>query len=167
MQVKKKKTYQLSTTGVFFSCAKKAQVTVSSVSHSMILLQVLGFCWEFSSFGDFRNQQNDPNNHKTPWPFSLLKIHPWKLTWLAGKSPCSKGNTSSFMVVFPLSFVSFGGVYHKGGNVEFRHLKVCKTQSTHRCEIKQHLAVAMECNEGSENWGMWYLSLSTSAKSFP
>ena len=30
-------------------------------------------------------------------------LHPWKLTWLAGKSPCSIGNTSAFMMDFPLS----------------------------------------------------------------
>ena len=39
-----------------------------------------------------------------------------QLTWLAGKSPCSRGNTSSFMVGFPLPCLFFffflgGGVY--------------------------------------------------------
>ena len=33
--------------------------------------------------------------------------HPWKLTWLAGKSPCSIGNTSSWYGGFSSQSVSF------------------------------------------------------------
>ena len=32
------------------------------------------------------------------------KYGPWKLTWLNGKSQCPIGNTSSFMVDFPLPY---------------------------------------------------------------
>ena len=35
---------------------------------------------------------------------------PWKVTWLAGKSLFSVGNTSSFMVDFPLSCLFSGGL---------------------------------------------------------
>ena len=38
-------------------------------------------------------------------------LHPRKLTWLAGKLTLLKGDTSSFMVLFPLSSLFFGGVY--------------------------------------------------------
>ena len=37
-------------------------------------------------------------------------ITSWKRTWLTGTSPFSIGNTSSFMVEFPLSCLVFGGV---------------------------------------------------------
>ena len=42
-----------------------------------------------------------------------------KLTWLTGKSPLSTGNTSSFMVDFPASHVSFRqGIFNIGNQVE-------------------------------------------------
>ena len=46
-----------------------------------------------------------------------LCLPPRKLTWLAGKSPCLIGDTSSFTVVFPLSNVSkLGG----GGKIPWK-----------------------------------------------
>ena len=44
-------------------------------------------------------------NKKTHW--QLKPVHLWKLTWLAGKPPIVSGNTSSFMVDFPASHLSF------------------------------------------------------------
>ena len=38
------------------------------------------------------------------------ELNPWKLTWLAGKSPCSIGIPSKQRVDVPASHVSFGGV---------------------------------------------------------
>ena len=39
------------------------------------------------------------NGNPESWSFRILTIHlhPWKLRWRAGKSPCSIGNTSSFI----------------------------------------------------------------------
>ena len=64
-----------------------------------------------------------------PWltQAGLHQIHPWKLTWLAGRSPFCVGNSASSMVHFPSSYVSLPRICPEQKSMTIARMSIAKS----------------------------------------